>query len=157
MSKETKKVIKVLVVIMVGILLCGIAFIKKNTDIDNGYVGKQKVHAVKFFNYLIVYDEEGNRRHYSNVRGFGFIEDKLILNVEESEDKGRTKIISREEKPFGLNGEKKAIAIFDFSKLTVISITGKKIKHYSGVKEIAVDNCNRLVILYYDGTMDCLE
>lgn len=153
MSRETK--IKVAVVIVVGILLCGVGSINKNTDIANGYVGDQKVYVIKFFNYLVTYDEEGNRRYYINVRDFDFMDDELVINREGEE---KPEIISRVGEIITIDGYATAIAVLDYSELTIFYLDGGKSSYY-GVKEIGNrnDERGRLWILYYDNTLDWIE
>lgn len=146
---------KVLVMAIMIIFVYGVITIMQNIEIADGYVGDQEVTIVKFFHYLTVHDKEGNERHYKDVTGYSFIEDELILNIEESRDKGETVKISRTAEMFKRNG-KITIAILDFSHLTIFDANGGR-TYYYGVKEIANDHFDSLKILHYDGSQEWIE
>lgn len=158
MKKSTQlKVLATLteVIAIVIVLICVFISIKPHIDIAKGYIGQQEVTIVKFFHYLTVHDKEGNERHYRDVTGYSFIEDELILNIEESEDEGRTEKISRVIEIFKIEG-KTAIAILDFSKLTILYPNGGKTYYYN-VKSIVKDSFNSLRVLYYNGNQEWIE
>lgn len=140
--KKAKKIFEVLGLIVAIIVVSVFLMLLFNVHADVGYVGDQKVVAMKMFNHLTVFDKEGNDRNYSDVKSFSFSEDSLTI----LRKKGETVKIKRNEKKFGANCK----ATLDFSKLTISTDTGDT--YYYGVKEIGTDYSKELYILYYDGT-----